>query len=497
LSLLFSNDSEDNDDFLLVLIFNATLVMTFFTTWLLFIWLLKLLGPERVGVLAGHPYEDTSRYTGAGRIVYAFSALMVLLFSVLFITEGLNNLQATTDTIDATNQDIISMHDQFLVITENLKNTGGDAESMRNELQEFLKQDICPLQPNSATSAGIRLVGQVTLDAIERLAGFIDEEIKDLNANLKVVKRATNEIDDTLGSTNFTGTAPTLVVSMVFLVTVSLIVALLLGWYEVYTEGYYFLVTWFVLPVFVLFVITAYVGAGAMVMLVQANSDWCLGNLQQSPEESIQAILERRGFQKSSMYYQVINFYSSQCREGNPWEFLEGFYSDLNVAKQNLMALSQTIIQISPAQLEIECGVEFGPALELLNKLVAHATILMDTGSRAMDMVKCKVVVPFYTRTVYTASCDLSIQGAKWCFATLMVIAFFGILLIMFRGAYYPIGYYYEDDGKRDYSTDSEFLDLSSDDDSFISESRVDDDVYDDRREDDCDGDEDHSIVAD
>jgi hypothetical protein len=78
-----------------------------------------------------------------------------------------------------------------------------------------------------------------------------------------------------------------------------------------------------------------------------------------------------------------------------------------------------------------------------------------------------------------------------------MVIAFFGILLIMFRGAYYPIGYYYEDDGKRDYSTDSEFLDLSSDDDSFISESRVDDDVYDDRREDDCDGDEDHSIVAD
>jgi hypothetical protein len=79
--------------------------MTFFTIWLLFIWLSKCLGPERVGVLAGHPYEDTSPYTGAGRIVYAFSALMVLIFSVLLITEGLNNLQATTDTIHATNQD--------------------------------------------------------------------------------------------------------------------------------------------------------------------------------------------------------------------------------------------------------------------------------------------------------------------------------------------------------------------------------------------------------
>jgi hypothetical protein len=482
---------------LLGLKFIATLVMAFFTTWLLFIWLLKFLGPERVGVLAGHPYENTSRYTDAGRIVYAFSALMVLIFSVLFITKGLHKLQATADTIGATNQDIISMHDQLLVITENLKDTGGDAEFMRNELQEFLKQDVCPLQPNSPTATSVRLVGQDTLDAIERLAGFIDEELKDLNANLKIVQRATNEIDDKLGSTNFTGTAPTLLVSMVFLVTVSLIAALLLGWYEVYMEGYYFLVTWVVLPVFVLLVITAYVGAGAMVILIQANSDWCLGNLQKSPEESIQAILERRGFQKSSMYYQVVNFYSSQCREGNPWEFLEGFYSDLNAAKKNLLAFSQTIIQISPGQLEIDCGVEFGPALELLNKLVVHATILMDTGSRAMDMVKCKVVVPFYTRTVYTASCDLSIQGAKWCFATLMVIAFFGMILIMFRGACYPIGYYYEDDGKRDYSTDSDFPDLSSDDDSFISESRVDDDVYDDRREDDCDAHEDHSVVAD
>lgn len=478
--MLFSDDPEDHDEFLSGLVSAATIVMTFFTCWLLFVSLLKWLGQERVGMFAGYPYQHrNSKRAMRGRSIYAFSSLMILIFSILLMTEGLKKLQGSVDTIEAANQEIISIHDEFLVTIWRLKDAGSNADNIRFNIEDFLKQDLCLLQPNSAITD--------VLEPIESLGGFLDEEIEGLIANLKIVEKATSLIDDKLGRADLTGTTPTFVVVFFCLVTLSLSFALLLGWYEVFSESYYFLVTWFALPVFVLFVIAAFIGAGGVLMLGQANSDWCLGDPFQSPEGSIYSIMQRRGMEKSALYYQTVQFYSSQCRDENPWQFLEGFYGDMKNATESLEAFVEAISSTeSQPLLELGCGGTLGPVLELLDQFLSHATALMDAGSKAIDLVKCKNIVPLYTRTVYEATCVSSIRGTKWCFVSLLMISVFGMLMITFRGAYYPIGYYYEDDGKSLYSADEddELLDFCSDDDSFISESRVNDDVYIDSRDD-------------
>ena len=49
----------------------------------------------------------------------------------------------------------------------------------------------------------------------------------------------------------------------------------------------------------------------------------------------------------------------------------------------------------------------------------------------------------------------MSPVGTTWVFSCTVVIAFFGMLSIMFRGAYYPIDYYYYDE-KDIYPTEDE-----------------------------------------
>eukprot|EP00980_Cylindrotheca_fusiformis_P030004 scaffold24174_cov117-Cylindrotheca_fusiformis.AAC.5 len=483
ISLLFSKNSEDQDDFLLGLVPFATLVMTFFTLWLMAIWFLKCLGPDRVGVFAGHPFETgPHRLTLGGRGVYALSSLMIIIFTILFMSEGLGNLQISLDTIEETNREIISIHDQLFSVVGSLKEEGGRAETMRVVLEDVLKRDLCPLRPTSEIATTIRFAGQSTLDTMDSLSGFVDRETEGLFENLKVLELTTASIDDTLAGTSLTGTTPTLLVSLLSLLTLCLVVALVLGWFEVFSEPYYFLVTWFILPTFTLLVIASFVGAGAMAMLAQANSDLCLGGAEQSPESSIRAILEQQDISEFSMYYETVVFYSSQCQERNPWKLLEDFYADVYTAKEKLDTFSDTLSQIPEEQLRLGCGFSFDPLLELLDRFSTHATELLDIGKQAEDLVKCDTIVPLYIRLVHTATCDSSVYGAKWCFVSLLMISFFGMILITLRGAYYPMGYYYEDDGKRladDAATNSdEVLSLNTEEEYFISESQIDDDVY-------------------
>jgi hypothetical protein len=107
----------------------------------------------------------------------------------------------------------------------------------------------------------------------------------------------------------------------------------------------------------------------------------------------------------------------------------------------------------------------------------------MDSAERSMDLMSCKNVVPLYTSTVYEGTCENSITGAAWIFGCFFVISFFGMLMIMFRGAYYPIYYY---NGGKDWDSntsddEAELQEEMSEDDNSedYDESMVDTDVYD------------------
>ena len=109
------------------------------------------------------------------------------------------------------------------------------------------------------------------------------------------------------------------------------------------------------------------------------------------------------------------------------------------------------------AQLTKECGTEYSMVLDLMNNLLAHIRILISSSERSMRLLNCENIVPLYTTAVYDASCHDLPKGAEFVFLSLLGIAFFGSLILMFRGSHYPISYYFtKEDGKSVYSTSVE-----------------------------------------
>jgi hypothetical protein len=303
--------------------------MSVFTVWGCLLLLFKCLGPKHLGVFSGHPYRRQGAKATTGRIIFLISSIIVMIFSILVVTKGLTQLDNTTDTIDATNQDVIKIHDEFVDISTSLKRVSLEATPVRDELVNFLKNDICPLSPGSATERDIRQVGSLALVALQDLSDFIEDELTTMNQALLQTRRATDDISKAVEDIQFTGGAATGVMIPYFIVPALLLVALLLGWFEVYSEGYYFFTTWFTMPFFVLMIIFSFLTCGFIVLATEGNADFCAGGTTSSPEGTIQRVLWEYNVTQGSFYYDAIMFYSNQCRPEGPWGFLEGYYADL------------------------------------------------------------------------------------------------------------------------------------------------------------------------
>jgi hypothetical protein len=128
---------------------------------------------------------------------------------------------------------------------------------------------------------------------------------------------------------------------------------------------------------------------------------------------------------------------------------------------------AEAVITATTEQLSQECGADYGPTLQLLNQLRTHMTILLDSSHRSMVLMGCKSIVPLYTTTIYEGACNSSITAASWIFASCFVIAFFSMIMVMLRGAYYPI--YFVSGKSLEYGTsddDGELIEEGSADES-------------------------------
>lgn len=439
LSLIFSEDPDNVDTYVKGLLFVACLTISFFIVWGLLLLLFKCLGPKRMGVFSGHPYQREGGFATAGRVTFLVSYVLVFIFSILLVTKGISQVQATSDTIDATNQDIIKIHDEFVGISTNLKDVADAATPVRDGLVKFLETDICPLAPNSATERQVRSLGASTLTAMLALDNFIANDLKNVDKALTEVSGATEDIDTIVQAAQFTGGASAAILIPYLIVPSFLAVALIMGWYNIYSEGYYFFITWFILPIFLLMIIMAFCAAGFTVMSAEANADFCSGGEEDTPEATIDNILAMYNQTDDNFFYKAVTFYTNQCTTSDPWEFLQIYYTQLMTANDSLDVFAEAVVTATAEQLSQECGADYGPVLQLLNQLRTHTTILLDSSTRSMQLMGCENIVPLYTSTIYEGTCVSSITAASWIFASFFVIAFFSMIMVMLRGAYYPV----------------------------------------------------------
>jgi hypothetical protein len=148
-------------------------------------------------------------------------------------------------------------------------------------------------------------------------------------------------------------------------------------------------------------------------------------------------------------------------------------------AETSLETFLMLVLEQSPEQLSQECGINYSPVMELLNALKVHSTILLDTSTRTLQLLSCPSIVPLYTSSVYNGLCQSSLVGAKYVFSCLLLMAFFGMLAIMFRGSFYPIDYFFfNDDDDEDDDEGKDSMYSTSQDDEFEQEEEEAGDVH-------------------
>jgi hypothetical protein len=113
--------------------------MCCFLTWVIALLILKCIGPKYVGVLSGYPYQKEGCKANTGRSVLAFSSFMIIILAIVMVTKGLADLQYASDTIDMTNLDVIKIHDEFVLLTTNMKNVSRRATPIRDQLVIILE----------------------------------------------------------------------------------------------------------------------------------------------------------------------------------------------------------------------------------------------------------------------------------------------------------------------------------------------------------------------
>jgi hypothetical protein len=87
-------------------------------------------------------------------------------------------------------------------------------------------------------------------------------------------------------------------------------------------------------------------------------------------------------------------------------------------------------------ELSLYCNRDFAVLESLLDNLSQLLLVVGDAANQTLGLVSCDRIVPIYTRTVYNATCDYSINAVSWIFSCSLILGFFGMLMITFRSAY-------------------------------------------------------------
>jgi len=233
---------------------------------------------------------------------------------------------------------------------------------------------------------------------------------------------------------------------------------------HIMTDCFLCFLNWFILPLFIFLVNVSYVILGLVSIGASVNADFC-GGESSTPDQVIVDWMFRSGYNETDPLFQTVRYYAFQCTEQaeiDPFLFLRTFDAQtvrllchvkmeircdasltccsilcLQVlGRQVVQNLTRSMDEVQLDQLALGCNRDFRPLHRALGQMVGVLDALLQSGNRAINLLKCDRIVPVYTDMVYNATCTNSIYGFTWIFSSLLLVSIFGMIMIMFRSSF-------------------------------------------------------------
>lgn len=348
----------------------------------------KCLG-SKVGFLSGARMIDPDTRNGKGgctrpntvRLFFCLSTIIVIIFTVLLVAKGLTNLKNTTNSLDKSNIKIANILDQFQGIATDLRTVGANANLTRAQIVNQLN-NFCPNNPNLAqlTGVNVQAAGQSAVALLKQLGDFISADVANAQKQLTLAQHTSYDLHNALDKFDFKKLALAFIVyvaiytdivcvvicvswsilgerrrrhvsplssSLSVTLTLSLItlphhtcsiyivlptimmLGVLLAWFGFSNPCICCMLSWLVLPMWLIMTIVAVFCAAMTSWMVIANADFCSGGQTATPDATVKEILANRNVTQSSFIGQVTYFYVTQCMTSDPWAFLRSYQANL------------------------------------------------------------------------------------------------------------------------------------------------------------------------
>jgi len=490
------------------LFFVAAFVLAVFLSWSLFLVTLKLLwtfcgwdgkkqtrkkGNTNVQVvpsyLAGKPFtlydeeptndqmSDFTKRSTRKRIVFLTAGSLLILFAILLVTKGFQQVEETRSTADHSLDNVRGLIDDATILAVQLEDVGVSASTLRDSLVHELSQErLCPNDPNYMTQDEIGQTiqdnAQAAIDMLEMLGEFARTDLIQMKQGLNMADRYVDALDSVVeefAKQEWIGIA--FVLPLVFLTALLMVGAMAAQGYHMKGCMSKFLLSYVVLPLFAVWIVMSYLFCSGLAVSASANADFCAGGADQTPDSTILEIITNAGLQEGGDEYAIARYYLRQCTaeaQVDPFLFLRRHESEIvrclcfffacwlnheffhpansilrlhfmyaQITAQGIVVeLSESLQKIDVETFSYQCGRDFQPLSSAVGAMEGILNDLDQLSVSTFDLLSCERIVPVYAEIVYDGTCNHSVAGFTWMFASLLIIATMGMIMIMLRSSY-------------------------------------------------------------
>ncbi|KAL7520784.1 hypothetical protein ACHAWX_005496 [Stephanocyclus meneghinianus] len=450
---LLSSNPAEQASYATGLIVLFLFILLFFLLWTAVLLVLKCMGPGNAGFLSGHHFvipdraeDEKELYKRPFRVRVAFLAAcgMLMVFSLLFVTMGLTNVDNTATSMSESLRQLGDLVGQAEVIARKLEEVGNAAISIRDSAVEEL-ENFCPANPNLDAYAGVNAmeIADRAKNDLTTLANFIRDGLVILRTNLNRVEMWSARADDVVAEWNFWGWQFKLLSAGLFILPAFLMMGVGLVMLDLDIKCYQKTLTYVLMPLFCVVIVASYVVCALILPVSAVMADTCIGGGQAygGPDDTVLTVYRNLRGDDTSILFLIMAYYTQRCNSMYyPFGQVTKYLDDLDGAIDS----TNTVIDMIQNNLSLlldQCGRSYDSVVSLMKDVNISLRTLRNSADQTLSLVQCKNINQLYVNTVHDATCTYSVEALAWIFGTSLVISVSGLIIIMLRAAYYPEEY--------------------------------------------------------
>jgi hypothetical protein len=271
--------SNDATDYILGLIFFGAFCFAIFLLWSIMLLVFKCMGSHRVGFFAGGPFVKPVKMTKEFRspfivrVIFVNCGFLFIVFSILFVTEGLTNIQSTVDTMSENTREAQTIVNSADAIFQDIQVLGQRAFSAKSVVvAKALDTEFCLNDPDLSTQTNYSLILSSVVDVLGSLGDFLGNKTKELDVAVNQTNAALDDTDQATENIASDDWQSLVIIIPYILVPTALLIGVFMAWFGVHISMYKCLMSWFFLPIFVIQTIFAYTLSCVIIVAASGNA---------------------------------------------------------------------------------------------------------------------------------------------------------------------------------------------------------------------------------